>query len=100
MRSQDAQRVYVARTYAYVARRQARAGHRRCRAPGAHASCEQLLQRRRQTERRRDVVVASTNASLFAYVADGARRTEGAAAHFTRPASRSSMASARSRSRS
>ena len=37
----------------------------------------------------RDVVVGSTNASLFAYVADGAQRPEGDAAHLARDAAAS-----------
>ena len=71
-RCDDAQRIYVARTYAYVA-----AG-----AEGlaivdvwqAAAEARAILQCRRQDSRHADVVVATTNASLFAYVADGSSR--------------------------
>ena len=70
----DARRVYLARTYAYVA-----AGREglvivnvtRPETPAsllADAEPGLLAARRRTTQ---DVIVASTNASLFAYVADG-----------------------------
>ena len=66
----DARRVYVARTYAYVA-----AKHEglvivdvtRPRSP----QLRQKLTFGGQVNDAEDVVVASTNASLFAYVADG-----------------------------
>lgn len=67
----DAHRVYVARTYAYVA-----AGSEGLVIVNAERP-EALKEQQRfnadgQLRDSRDVVVASTNASLFAYVADGA----------------------------
>ncbi len=67
---QDAQRVYVARTYAYVA-----AGKQglaiidveKADAPKVY----QLFDDGGKLDDARDVIVGSTNASLFAYVADG-----------------------------
>jgi hypothetical protein len=67
----DAQRIYVARTYAYVAAKAqglAILDVERPRAPKVYRM-ETLGGRMTDV---RDVVVASTNASLFAYVADGA----------------------------
>jgi hypothetical protein len=66
----DARRVYVARTYAYVAAKQGRPGHRRREAPERPA-IYQKFDAGGQLNDAEDVVVGSTNASLFAYVADG-----------------------------
>ena len=71
VRLADAQRVYVARSYAYVAAGRdglAIVDVERPLAPALHA----LFDAGGQLADSRDVVVASTNASLFAYVADGA----------------------------
>ncbi len=66
----NAQRIYVARTYAYVA-----AGEQGLAIVDIwHAARPQLLQLYDADGRisdTRDVVVASTNASLYAYLADG-----------------------------
>ena len=76
----DAQRVYVARTYAYVAAGKRRARDRRRRAARSDAELYQRSMPTASSNDARDVVVGSTNASLFAYVADG-KRAEGDAAH-------------------
>ena len=66
----DARRVYLARTYAYVA-----AGHEGLAIVGIERPEAPRLQQRFNAEGRiddaQDVVVATTNASLFAYVANG-----------------------------
>ncbi len=66
----DAQRIYVARTYAYVA-----AGNEGLAIVDVKQPTQmKLLQKfnaKGQLNDARDVVVGSTNASLFAYVADG-----------------------------
>jgi hypothetical protein len=68
---ENAQRVYVARTYAYVAAgRQGLAIVDAERPDGLRLA--QLFDGGGMLRDARDVVVASTNASLFAYVADGA----------------------------
>jgi len=68
---ENAQRVYVARTYAYVAAgRQGIAIVDAERPEGLRLA--QLFDGGGALHDARDVVVASTNASLFAYVADGA----------------------------
>jgi LVIVD repeat len=68
----DAQRVYAARTYAYVA-----AGKQGLAIIDAERPAKlqllQLFDAGGTLHDARDVVVASTNASLFAYVADGAQ---------------------------
>ena len=67
----DAQRVYVARTYAYVA-----AGKQGLAIIDVERAEQpwlvELYTARGQLNDARDVIVATTNASLFAYVADGA----------------------------
>jgi hypothetical protein len=67
---QDAQRVYVARTYAYVA-----AGRQGIAIIDIERPEQPKLYMTYNAEGRmndaRDIVVATTNASLFAYVADG-----------------------------
>ena len=67
----DAQRVYVARTYAYVA-----AGKQGLAIVDVeHAEIPRLVEfytADGKLNDARDVIVATTNASLFAYVADGA----------------------------
>jgi hypothetical protein len=69
---QDARRVYVARTYAYVA-----AGKQGLAIVDVERPMKmrlaQLYDAGATLHDARDVVVASTNASLFAYVADGAQ---------------------------
>jgi hypothetical protein len=67
----DAQRVYVARTYAYVAARAEGLVIVNVERPEAMRE-QQRFTADGQLRDSRDVVVASTNASLFAYVADGA----------------------------
>jgi len=67
----DAQRVYVARTYAYVAARKDGLVIVNVERPEAMHE-QQRFTADGQLSDSRDVVVASTNASLFAYVADGA----------------------------
>jgi hypothetical protein len=67
----DAQRVYVARTYAYVAARKEGLVIVNVERPEAMREL-QRFNAGGQLVDTRDVVVASTNASLFAYVADGA----------------------------
>ena len=68
----DARRVYLARTYAYVAAKQRRAGdrqhHQSRAAQRSTGRSDASTARMNDVE---DVIVASTNASLFAYVADG-----------------------------
>jgi len=66
----DAQRVYVARTYAYVAARKEGLVIVNVERPEAMREL-QRFNAAGQLLDSRDVVVASTNASLFAYVADG-----------------------------
>jgi hypothetical protein len=66
----DAQRVYVARTYAYVAARKEGLVIVNVERPEAMRE-QQRFNAGGQLSDSRDVVVASTNASLFAYVADG-----------------------------
>jgi hypothetical protein len=64
---QDAQRVYLARTYAYVAAGKQGLAIVDIEQP-EHMKMHQIVDALHDA---RDVVVASTNASLFAYVADG-----------------------------
>lgn len=66
----DAQRLYVARTYAYVAAGRQGLAIIDVEKPEAPA-LYQLFDAGGQLNDARDVIVASTNASLFAYVADG-----------------------------
>jgi hypothetical protein len=67
----NAQRLYVARTYAYVAAAGQGLAIIDVERP-EHLKLEQLFDAGGKLNDARDVVVASTNASLFAYVADGA----------------------------
>lgn len=67
---QDAQRVYLARTYAYVAAKKEGLVIVDITKPLA-PFIEQKFTADGQLNDARDVVVGSTNASLFAYVADG-----------------------------
>jgi hypothetical protein len=66
----DAQRIYVARTYAYVAAGKQGLAIVDVERPEAPV-LDQLYTADGQLSDVRDVVVGSTNASLFAYVADG-----------------------------
>ena len=66
----DAQRVYVARTYAYVAAGRQGLAIIDVKAP-PKPSLYQLFDAGGRITDARDVVVGSTNASLYAYVADG-----------------------------
>jgi hypothetical protein len=66
----DAQRIYVARTYAYVAAGSQGLAIVDVRSPEAPQLVE-FFNAGGQIVDTRDVVVASTNASLFAYLADG-----------------------------
>jgi hypothetical protein len=66
----DAQRVYVARTYAYVAARKEGLVIVNVEHPEMMRE-QQRFNADGKLSDSRDVVVASTNASLFAYVADG-----------------------------
>ena len=68
----DAQRVYVARTYAYVAARQGRASRSSTSSGPEAPKLYSMFTADGKLNDARDVVVGSTNASLFAYVADGA----------------------------
>ena len=67
---QDARRIYVARTYAYVAAGKRGIAIVDVRKPRTPALVE-YFDAGGQIVDAHDVVVASTNASLFAYVADG-----------------------------
>ena len=67
---QDAERVYLARTYAYVAAGKQGLAIVDIERP-EHMQLHQLFDEGGALHDVRDVVVASTNASLFAYVADG-----------------------------
>ena len=67
---QDAQRVYLARTYAYVAAGKQGLAVVDIEKP-EQPRLQQLLRVPGAVSDARDVVVGSTNASLFAYVADG-----------------------------
>jgi hypothetical protein len=67
---QDAQRVYLARTYAYVAAGKQGLGIVDIEKP-EHMKLHQMFDADGAIKDARDVIVASTNASLFAYVADG-----------------------------
>ena len=66
----DAQRVYVARTYAYVAAGSKGLAIINLRKP-TEPTLVQMYNAGGKLVDTRDVIVASTNASLFAYVADG-----------------------------
>ena len=66
----DAQRIYVARTYAYVAAGSQGLAIVDVRSPETPQLVE-FFNASGQIVDTRDVVVASTNASLFAYLADG-----------------------------
>ncbi len=68
---EDAQRVYVARTFAYVAAKRQGLAIIDVERPES-MKLAQLFDAGGALRDARDVVVASTNASLFAYVADGA----------------------------
>ena len=70
-RSPTRARVYVARTYAYVAGGQGGPRHRRRRDARSSRACITKFTADGKLDDARDVIVASTNASLFAYVADG-----------------------------
>jgi hypothetical protein len=67
----DAQRVYLARTYAYVAAGRQGLAIVDIEQP-EHARLQQLFDAGGALQEVHDVVVGSTNASLFAYLADGA----------------------------
>jgi len=67
----DARRVYVARTYAYVAAGAGGLGIVDATAPD-QLKLQQIYSAEGKIADARDVIVATTNASLFAYVADGA----------------------------
>jgi len=67
---EDAQRVYVARTFAYVAAKRQGLAIIDVERPES-MKLAQLFDAGGTLHDARDVVVASTNASLFAYVADG-----------------------------
>jgi hypothetical protein len=67
---QNAQKLYVARTYAYVAAGSQGLAIVDIERP-AHPDLLQLFNADGRLNDVRDVIVASTNASLFAYVADG-----------------------------
>ena len=71
----NAQRVYLARTYAYVASGSQGLAIVDIERP-EHMRLEQLFNAGGHLSDARDVVVASTNASLFAYVADGVHGLE------------------------
>jgi len=66
----DARRVYVARTYAYVAARQEGLVIVNVEKP-EHPVIDRRVTLGGQLNDAEDVIVGSTNASLFAYVADG-----------------------------
>ncbi len=66
----DAQRIYVARTYAYVAAGEEGIAIVDVKQP-TKMSLVQKYNANGQMNDARDIVVGSTNASLFAYVADG-----------------------------
>jgi hypothetical protein len=68
----DAHRVYVARTYAYVAAGREGLAIVDVERPG-HPRLVRKFTAEGRIDDARDVVVGSTNASLFAYVADGRR---------------------------
>jgi len=67
----NGQRIYLARTYAYVASGREGLAIVDIERP-EHMRLDQLFNAGGRLSDTRDVVVASTNASLFAYVADGA----------------------------
>ncbi|MFO1466322.1 MAG: hypothetical protein U1F35_07780 [Steroidobacteraceae bacterium] len=69
---EDAHRVYLARTYAYVAAGRQGLAIVDIERP-ARMKLRRLFDAGGALDDARDVVVASTNASLFAYVADGSR---------------------------
>ena len=71
MELRDAQRIYVARTYAYVAAGSQGLAIIDVKKP-EQPFLEQLFNGDGAISDARDVIVGSTNASLFAYVADGA----------------------------
>lgn len=66
----NAQRIYLARTYAYVAAGRQGLAIVDIERP-EHMRLDQMVDAGGRLTDTRDVVVASTNASLFAYVADG-----------------------------
>jgi hypothetical protein len=70
VRLADARRVYVARTYAYVAAKQEGLVIVNVEKP-EHPVVDQRVKLGGQLSDAEDVIVGSTNASLFAYVADG-----------------------------
>ena len=67
----DARRVYVARTYAYVAAKKDGLVIVDVKQPGAAEALSDASTFDGQLNDAEDVIVGSTNASLFAYVADG-----------------------------
>src|SRR5262249_17772905 len=67
---EDAHRVYLARTYAYVAAGKQGLAIIDIEKP-EHMKLHQVFDANGALKDARDVIVASTNASLFAYVADG-----------------------------
>ena len=68
----DARRIYLARTYAYVAAKARGAGRSSTSPiPSVRGVCRSSSPSAGAMNDVEDVVVASTNASLFAYVADG-----------------------------
>src|SRR5207244_3255233 len=67
---ENGQRVYLARTYAYVAAGKQGLAIIDIEKP-EHMKLHQLFDAGGTLKDARDVIVASTNASLFAYVADG-----------------------------
>ncbi len=67
---ENAQKLYVARTYAYVAAAQQGLAIIDIEKP-THSQLYQLFTADGKLNDARDVIVGSTNASLFAYVADG-----------------------------
>ncbi len=68
----DAQRVFVSRTYAYVADGRDGLAIIDVERPEQSATLSCMYTADGQLNDARDVVIGATNASLFAYVADGA----------------------------
>jgi len=76
----DARRVYVARTYAYVAAGREGLAIIDVEKPEAPKLMTKFTADGKLDDAR-DVIVGSTNASAFAYVADGRKRAQGGPAH-------------------